>query len=238
MSESDIFREVEEDLRREQLARAWDRYGAYVIGAAFIIIALAIGYNIQKWRSAEQAAQGGEALVRAVNLLDAGKTEEARKLLDDLAAQGRGNYGTLARLQLGAEAIRNSNTEAALGHYRAVAQDQAAERDFRDFAQVQVVAIELDKLSYDEVQSRIGALASGAGPFRFSARELIALSAVRANQPADAEKRFAELLTDAETPAQMRQRAEMMLSLLIRKGESPAATAQPGGGEQNEARSQ
>jgi hypothetical protein len=236
MSEGDIFREVEEDLRREQLARAWDRYGAYILAVAFVIVALAIGYNIQKWRSTEQAAEGGEALTRAVNLLDEGKSEEANKLLQDLASRGRGNYPTLARLQLAAESVRDKNTQAALEHYRAVADDATAERDFRDFARVQAAALEIGTLSYDDMQSRLGGLAGGNSPFRFSARELIALSAMRTGNVADAEKRFGELLGDGESPAQMRQRAEIMLSLLVRRGES--AAAQPQGGAQNEARSQ
>lgn len=238
MSEGDIFREVEEDLRREQMAKAWDRYGAYVIAAAFIIIALAIGYNIQKWRSEERAAQGGEAFVAAVNMLDDGKQDEAREALSALAAKGQGNYATLAKLQLAAEAIRGENKQASLEHYRAVANNPASSEHFRDFAKVQIASLELDTASYDEIRSQLGTMAAGSGPFRYSAKELIALSAVRSGKPEEAEKLFGEILTDAQAPAQMRQRSEMMLSLLVKKDETAQTAAQPKGDGQNETRSQ
>ena len=35
---SDIFREVDEDLRHEQYKKLWDRFGIYVIGLAVLIV--------------------------------------------------------------------------------------------------------------------------------------------------------------------------------------------------------
>ena len=35
---SDIFREVDEDLRREQYKKLWERFGSYVIGLAVLIV--------------------------------------------------------------------------------------------------------------------------------------------------------------------------------------------------------
>ncbi len=42
---SDIFREVDEDLRREQFKRLWDRFGTYVIGLAVLIVVVTAGYR-------------------------------------------------------------------------------------------------------------------------------------------------------------------------------------------------
>ena len=36
---SDIFHEVDEEVRREQLKKLWDRYGNYVVAAAFLLVA-------------------------------------------------------------------------------------------------------------------------------------------------------------------------------------------------------
>src|SRR5690606_39609631 len=126
-------------------------------------------------------------------------------------------------LQLAADALENKDEQAAIEHYRAVAQDQAALRDFRDFATVQMMALQLEKASPEEMKVELEPLASGNSSFRWSAKELLALSAVRANKPDEAERIFGEILTDSQAPAQMRQRAEMMLSLLVRKNESGSA---------------
>jgi hypothetical protein len=237
MSEGDIFREVEQDIRREQFNQAWNRYGAYLIGAAFVIIVLAGGYNLQKWFASGNAAKGGDALTQAVSLLDQGKQDEAVKILDKLTTSGPRNYATLAKLQLAAEAVRTNDKKAALDHYKAVAGNTSAAQEFRDFAQVQMAALNLDTEPYEQFRASLDPLAKGTGPFRFSARELIGLSAFRAGKMDEAEKVFDGLLTDGEAPSQMRQRAEMMLSLLVQKTDS-AGKAAKAEGEQNEAKSQ
>ena len=49
---TDIFREVEEDVRRERLEEFWKNYSDYVIaGVALVIIAVA---GLQLWRVYEQ----------------------------------------------------------------------------------------------------------------------------------------------------------------------------------------
>ena len=35
---ADIFHEVEEDLRRDQAAAIWNKYGNYIIGAALLLV--------------------------------------------------------------------------------------------------------------------------------------------------------------------------------------------------------
>ena len=35
---SDIFREIDEELRRDSLAQLWKKYGHYVIGLAVLIV--------------------------------------------------------------------------------------------------------------------------------------------------------------------------------------------------------
>ena len=40
---SDIFQEVDEEVRREQLKKLWDRYGNYVVAALVLVVAAVRG---------------------------------------------------------------------------------------------------------------------------------------------------------------------------------------------------
>ena len=42
---SDIFREVDEDIRRDQIKKLWDRFGPYVLGLALLIVLGTAGYR-------------------------------------------------------------------------------------------------------------------------------------------------------------------------------------------------
>ena len=43
---SDIFHEVDEEVRREQLKKLWDRYGNYVVAAAFLLVAAVAAWQL------------------------------------------------------------------------------------------------------------------------------------------------------------------------------------------------
>ena len=50
---SEIFREIDEELRRDQLLKVWRLYGRYIIAA--VVVALAIAGGIVAWRNHQLA---------------------------------------------------------------------------------------------------------------------------------------------------------------------------------------
>ena len=148
-NDESFFREVEEDYRREQTARFFKTYGAYLIAGAFVVLAIVGGYKYETQRRAAQAASGGDALSNALNLVEAGNQDEAEKALANLAGNGSGAYRVLARLHAAAESVAKKQLESALQDYRGVADDSAAPAALRDFARIQVAALSVDKESYE-----------------------------------------------------------------------------------------
>ncbi len=222
-----FFREVDEDYRRDQTIKFFQTYGAYFLAGAFIIIALAAGYTLQQNRRAHQAAAGGDAFTAAVTLGEAGKTDEANKALAQLVKSGPGFYPVLARLHLAAGAVEKKEFDTARAQYGAVAADGAAPAEFRDFARIQLAALSLDKESFDTLARDLANFRTGTSRWRFAAKEILGLAAFREGKIADAERLFAELVSDGEAPQGMRQRAEIMLALLVEKPKA-APAEQPG----------
>ena len=74
---SDIFQEVDEEVRREQLKKLWDRYGNYVVVAAFLVVAGVAAWRGYSWWDAKKAAETGAAFEAASTLAETGKLSEA-----------------------------------------------------------------------------------------------------------------------------------------------------------------
>src|SRR5215813_13223950 len=92
---SDIFREIDEELRRDNLLKLWSRYGRYVIALAVVILMIAGG--IMAWRDhqlSERRAQSNR-YASALSLARDGKDAEAAKVFAAIT-QERGGYSTLA----------------------------------------------------------------------------------------------------------------------------------------------
>jgi hypothetical protein len=212
-----FFREVDEDYRREQTIKFFQDYGAYFIAGAFVILALAGGYTLQQNRRASQAAAGGDALTKAMLLSEAGKQDDAQKALASLSDNGPGAYRVVARLHAAAESVAKNQLDAARAEYRSVAGDGAAPQDLREFAQIQLASLSLDKEGYDTQARDLGALRSGTSRWRFAAKEILGLAAFKESRTLDAERLFGEIVSDGEAPQGLRQRAEVMLALLLQK---------------------
>ena len=87
MSDDNIFREVDEDLRNEQLAAIWDKYGIFVLIGAVLIVAIVGGYNLYNWWQQERAAQYGQSYYEASRLLEENKNSEALDAFSKLAKE-------------------------------------------------------------------------------------------------------------------------------------------------------
>ena len=96
---SDIFHEVDEEVRREQLKKLWDRYGNFVIAALILVVVGVAAWRGYAWWEARKAAEAGAAFEAASTLAEAGKRSEAEAAFGKIAADGTSGYRHLARLR-------------------------------------------------------------------------------------------------------------------------------------------
>jgi hypothetical protein len=227
MSHNDegFFREVEEDYRREQTIKFFQAYGVYLIAGALVILAVVGGYKYDQSRKASRAAAGGDALTNAMLLSDAGKEDESQKALAALAGSGTESYRILARLHAAGESVAKNQFDTARQDYSGVAGDASAPEGLRDFAKIQLAALSVDTESYENLTRDLETLRSGTSRWRFSAKEILGLSAFKAGKMADAERLFGEIVSDGEAPQGMRQRAEVVLALLLEKSKAAQTDA-------------
>ena len=215
---ADIFNEVDEEVRRERLRRLWDRYGLFVLILAILFVVGIAGWRGWEYYQNQRAAEFGAQFEAATALVEAGKFAEAEKDFAKIAADGNRGYRVLARLRE-AEAAIPRDRAAAVAQFDAVAADTSFDQRFRDLAAVRAGLVLVDTASFADMEKRLEPVAAAGRPFRHSARELLALSAFRADDK-KALQRWSELISgDGESPAQMRARVESLMVLAgIAKG--------------------
>ena len=210
---SDIFREVEEDIRREQMTALWRRYGVYVMGAAVLIVVVTAGWRGWEWYSARQAAAQGALYFDALQIAARGDHADAERALSSIAGEG-GPFAPLAKIRAAAELAAAGDREAAIEAFQAVAADQGVDPLLRETAQIRAGYLMVDFAEPAEIEQRLSGLATEGSAWRHSAREILGLAAYRAGDLETAASRFEELLGDPQTPQDMQSRAQLMLSLI------------------------
>jgi hypothetical protein len=221
---TDIFREVEEDLRRERLNKLWQRYGAWIVGLAALIVLGVAGWRIYEHWQATRAAASGDQFTQAIGLASEGKHAEATDRLAVLARSGSGAYPLLARFRAAAERA-DSDTPAAAAAFDTIAADSGAPGTLRDLARIRAANLLVGSAPREEVARRVESLAVAGNPWRHSARELMALAAWKAGDLQAAERWFAEASGDPEVPQGIRGRADLFLTLIA--GSTSATASVP-----------
>ena len=209
---SDIFHEVDEEVRRERLKQLWDRHSNLIVAAALAVVLAVAGWRGYDWWETKKSAEAGVAFEAAVALAEAGKPAEAQAAFAKLAKEGSSGYRILAGFREAAE-LAKADPAAAVKAYDVLAADSSLGRPLQDLATVRAGLILVDTAPLAELTTRLEPLTAPNGTFRHTARELLALAAWRTGDQAAAKRWFDVIATDAETPAGTRQRMDVLMTL-------------------------
>jgi hypothetical protein len=210
---SELFNEVDEELRREQLKKLWDKYSIVIIAGAILIIAGVGGWRGYQYFEAKKAAEVGAAYEAASELADANKHAEAEAAFTKIAATAPSGYRVLARLRAATE-LAARDPQAAAKQFDEIAADRSVSAADQDLAKIRAAGLVLETTPYTNMIQRLEPATSPTSTYRHTARELLALSAWRSNDVAATRKWLDLITTDVETPASLRNRAELLQALL------------------------
>jgi hypothetical protein len=190
-----FYREVDEELRRDQMKTYWERYGKLVIAGVVLLLALLAAYIWWQNQKEVKAGERSATLVQAFDDVAAGRKAAAVPRLDGLAKDG-------------------SDGHRAAALFKQIADDEGLARPYRDLALVRMTAVELDTLPPQAVIDRLKGLAVTGNAWHGSAGEMVALSYLKLNRPQQAAGIFAAMAKDKKLPDTLRSRATQMAGSL------------------------
>lgn len=206
-SDEAFLREVDEELRRDQMTNFWRRYGRLMLILVALGLALFGGYLWWEAESEKAAGLAGEKMNGAIEALGHGNAAAAEKTLGELSVDKSDGYRAAARMTLAVRKLEQGNAAAAAADFDAVAADTSLPQPFRDAALLRSVAATFDQTPPAKTIERLKPLAVPDGAWFGSATEMTAVSWLKLNRPDKAGPLFAALAKDSKVPATIRARA-------------------------------
>jgi hypothetical protein len=205
---ADIFDEVNEDLKRDQMQKLWSRYGKYLILAVSVVV-LSVGgrQGYITWQD-RQAATAATAFHNAL------ATDDLKNALTAELDQLSPGYALLAKFRIAAAEAVAQDYAAAEAGYLALSNDPAVKKLYQQAAiLLSVMNAPVDR-NADELASRLVVLEGQAGPWQAMALEQAAGLALRSGDRKTAVAKYETLADLSNTPHGVRQRANQMLKVL------------------------
>ncbi len=223
---TDIFQEVEEDVRRDQVARLWRQYGPYFLAAAVGMV-IAVG-AISAWRSydTKRLAERSRAFLKASEM----SVSDPRASADALAAiaDKGGGYAIVARFREAAARVEGGDRAKAIAIYEKLSSDADGDDLLQDLASLRAAYLMVDSASLGDLKARLAPVIKDTSPWRFSGRELLAFAEMKAGETTSAVALFEALAIDPHTPEGIHGRAVDMLAAL---GKGTARAEAKGGSQ-------
>jgi len=211
---SDIFREVDEEVRQDKAKKIWKKYGSVIMAVAALIIVSVGGYKAWQYYSLQQLEKAGAEYLDTMALVDDEKDAQALEAFKKLAQKGSTGFYLLAKFQEAGLSAKLGKTDDAIAIYDELGNNSSLEESLRELAKMRAGILLSNTASLKEVESRIGELSKSESPWRYTALETIAITAFRTGDLVKAEQIFVELSTEPETPNDMRTRATAMISII------------------------
>ena len=211
-----IFREVDEDLYNDKMKALAKRYGPVIVGVVLVVVAVVAGREAWQYYDAAQRKAAADKYAAAQSQLR-GETPNIGGAIEGFAAladESASGYRVLARLQQAALLVEQGDRDQAVSVYDSLSVDPSVEAHFQDLALILSIMNSAEAVDPASVVTRLEPLAVKLGPWRYFARELIAVYASAAGDSALAAEELQILADDSSAPAGMRRRAAELLRVV------------------------
>jgi hypothetical protein len=209
---TDIFQEVQEDVRRERLENIWKSYGNYIIALVVLVFAGIGGWQVWDRHDRAEREKTASQMMAAQRITN---PRDAANAFHDLADAPKG-YGKLATLAQANAMVAAGQREEGIALYKQLAADDSG--TIGTVARMRAAWALADTASRSQLNDLLQPLLAPGNAWRQNAQEVLAYADYRALDIKSALAKYTALSLDPEAPDQLRGRAKAMTAFLRNGG--------------------
>ncbi len=219
---TDIFREVEEEVRRERYQQLWKKYGDYMIAVAALLVIGAAAFQLWRVYEQRQKASASDAYIAAQQSLDRGRSNDAAAAFSKIEETAFAGYAQLALLQKANALYASGDVPEAVDVYKEV----AAKNDalLAPVARLRAAWATVESAPRADIETLISPLADGASPWHPMAREILAYADYHAGDAVKALREYRSIAKDPNSPTEVRRRTSVMATFIAGGGDKNFGT--------------
>ncbi|MFC3070216.1 tetratricopeptide repeat protein [Phenylobacterium soli] len=210
---TDLFEEVEEQLRSDRYRALVIKALPWVLGLAAVLLIAYFGYWGWDRYTTQQDAKASEQYAQAFEALQQGQKDKAVQLWTEVSKSPSKAYKSLALMQIGGVRLADKNTPEAVKYF-----DQAAaaapDDIIGDVARLKSAFALLDTAPEKDLEGRLTPLTKDGRPYRVQAREALGFAKLMAGDTAGARGEFVVISQSLEASDASRERAKAAMDLI------------------------
>lgn len=211
---SDVFREVDEAVREDQLKQIWRRHGKLIIAVVVLVVVVIGGWQGWKAWQASSREEASNTYSEALMAARTNRLDQAMAGLAEISDPGAGDIGTLASLAEARLHLGEGRLPEAVAIWDQVAASDGAGETYGNAALLLSVMHQVDSGDPAALEARLQPLLADEEAYRPLAVELTAVLAIKQSDPERARGLLESLAADPlASPAQQARARELATAL-------------------------
>ena len=205
---ANIFREVDEDIRKERYINLFRKYGVYVIAIIVIIVGTLAGIQFY---SGYQVNKNEMLFAEYINIIE-NNSDDTLEILSDSGNTSNLFLNGMYLLKRSDLLVASGQIDQATLLLSEAIENNALNKIHNDVAIYKLLMINIETLSIEEIKSYQNKLISEVDAF-YLTEELIAIKFLIEGQKEDAIKKFSELSTNNSVPIEIKNRSAVFIKI-------------------------
>mgnify|MGYP001388984140 CR=1 FL=1 len=213
---SNLFNEIDDDLRQDRLKTFWATYKNSIYAGIIVISLVLIGSEAYQYYSQSKSEKSGLILSQIIESNAGDESELINDYIDELLESGTSDYKTYALLLKSDNFLSQNKLDDARETYMDLIK-KAENRLIRDLARLKLSYLNVDYYPFDQIQEEVTPLLENDNPLSLFAYEVLAMSAYKHGLNERGIEYLNIIIKSEKTTNGMFDRAQMMLRVMDSK---------------------
>ena len=206
---ADIFDEVSEELKQDQLIKTWKKYSKLIITLILLIIISLVSYQAYITWNKKKIETISEQYLQALEELEDKNYSKSQSLFLNHSKEHKSGYSTLSLFGLAESNYKSKKIDEMIINYKTIYDDESIDIYYRNLARI--LSFLKDNLSsFDKQKSLLEPILNSPSKFQFLAAELEVMLYIKFDKIRDAQKALNILLNRSDISFEQKNRLELI----------------------------
>ena len=206
---ADIFDEVSEELKHDQLIKTWKKYSKLIITLILLIIIFSVSYQAYLILNKKKIETISEQYFDALESFENKNFVNSKNLFFNNLKVHKDGYMMLSLFGLAESNFKDGNTDEMILNYKKIYNDENIDIYYRNLSRILSVMKD-DKSSFDQQKLLLNPILNSPSKLQTLAAELEILLYIKFNKIREAQKALENLLKRSDLSLEQKNRLQLI----------------------------
>ena len=210
---TNIFNEVDEDIRKERYQNLWSKYGKYIIGFLVLIVTI---FSLTQYLQSKNTSDNKKILdtyFTAIESIEKNQLDLADQNLKTVYNEKNKTLAAVSSIKLSQVYLEDNQKNQALSLLKDIYSNNSLDSIYRELALYKYIMINFENIEVSNIENMISLIENNNSEFNLYFQEMIGIKHLTLGNTKKANSIFTNLSLDENTPFDLRMRLDKLIQI-------------------------